>query len=152
MRYSALASCISNRTFIIEKPPHPGSKWHDNRDGASDDNLITCSPWSNWGALLGRRPRATHPWVQAAIDRVARCHNLRYYQLSQKVHNAPGNRFSVCTLWVATQYMTRHVPLLTRSQQRATLYPGTLTANSAPAPEGQNDSEILALAGSLAGD
>jgi hypothetical protein len=40
MRYSALASSISNRTFIIETPPHPGSKRDDNRDGASDDNPV----------------------------------------------------------------------------------------------------------------
>jgi hypothetical protein len=116
--------------------------------------LLTCSPWFTWGAWLGRRPRVTHPRVQADIDRVARCDNLRYHQLSQKVHNAPGNRFSACTLWVANQYMTRHVPFLTRSQQRATLCPRTSTANSAPAParQNQNAGEILPPGESLAGD
>jgi hypothetical protein len=90
--------------------------------------------------------------VQADIDGVARCDSFRYHQLSQEVHNAPRNRFTACTLWVANQYMTRHVPFLTRSQQRATLCPGTLSANSASAPEGRNAVEILPAGKSLGGD
>ncbi len=128
MRFSALASSLPNCTLTVEKPPHPGLNRMTTATLLATIILLTCSPWSNWGALLGRRPRVTHPRVQADTHRVARCHNLRYHQLSQKVHNAPGNRFSACTLWVATQYMTRYVPFLTRSQQRATLCTRTFSA------------------------
>jgi hypothetical protein len=152
MRFSLLASYLSNRTLILEKPPHPGWKPYDNRDAASDGHPVDMFAMVQLGSVARAEAARNHSRVQADIDRVARCDNLRYHQLSQKVHNAPGNRFSACTLWVANQYMTRHVPFLTRSQQRATLCPRTLSANRAPAPASQNAGEILPPGESLAAD
>ena len=79
-------------------------------------------------------------WCKTEIGGMARYENDYYHQISQDVHNVPGNPWIICTLWLAEWYIAKakSLPDMTRALEilewvrRHTLESGVLAEQLHP--------------------